>query len=112
MSPSEALEKVLSEAIRTCDPVLTEHFRRQVGSYPPGCLVRLANGETGVVTHRDVGDGVLEVRCLRDASGKTIPATVHRRTSEPDCSIAEVLSEDDADLRFSMKQVWGEQASL
>jgi HD-GYP domain-containing protein (c-di-GMP phosphodiesterase class II) len=112
LSPKEALDKVLSDTIRACDPVLTEHFGRQVGSYPPGCLVRLANGETGVVTHRDVGDGVLEVRCLRDANGKTIPATVHRRTSEPECSIAEVLSEDDADLRFSMKQVWGEQASL
>jgi len=112
LTPNEALDRVLGDTIRSCDPRLAEQFRRQLGTYPPGCLVRLANGETGVVMHRDNGDGVIEVRCLRDSSGKTIPATVHRRTSEPECSIAEVLSEDDADLRFSMKQVWGAQASL
>jgi hypothetical protein len=74
--------------------------------------VRLANGESGVVTQRDAGDGVVEVHCLRDRAGKSFPATVHRRTSEPECSIAEVLSEDQAELRFSMKQIWGAQAAL
>jgi hypothetical protein len=52
------------------------------------------------------------VRCMRDASGKAYPASVQRRTNEPECSIREALSEDQADLRFSMKQVWGAQAAL
>lgn len=112
LAPNEALEKVLGDTTRTCDPVLAEQFRHQLGNFPPGCLVRLANGELGVVTHRDAGDGVVEVRCLRDGAGKSIPDTVHRRTSEPECAIAEVLSEDQAELRFSMKQIWGAQAAL
>ena len=112
LAPNEALERVLSDTRHICDDVLTEQFRRQVGKYPPGCLVRLANGELGVVTQRDAGDGVVEVHCLRDRAGKAFPATVHRRTSEPECSIAEVLSEDQAELRFSMKQIWGAQAAL
>ncbi|WP_395407848.1 HD-GYP domain-containing protein [Pseudoduganella sp. UC29_106] len=112
LAPNEALERVLSDTKHICDPALTEQFRRQVGKYPPGCLVRLDNGELGVVTQRDSGDGVVEVHCLRDRAGKPFPATVHRRTSEPECSIAEVLSEDQAELRFSMKQIWGAQAAL
>jgi len=112
LAPNEALEKVLGDTLRTCDPALAEQFRRQLGNYPPGCLVRLANGETGVVTQRDLGEGVVEVRCLRDGAGKSIPAAVLRRTSEPECAIAEVLSEDQAELRFSMKQIWGAQAAL
>jgi HD-GYP domain-containing protein (c-di-GMP phosphodiesterase class II) len=110
--PNQALEKLLADASHSADPMLIEHFGRQLGKYPPGCLVRLTNGELGVVTQRDGGDGVLEVRCLRDGSGKSIATTTHRRTSEQGCEIVEVLSEDQADLRFSMKQIWGAQASL
>jgi len=112
LAPDEAMERVLADTAHMSDPVLAEQFRRQLGKYPPGCLVRLANGETGVVTQRESAQGVIEVRCLRDSSGKTIPIALHRHTNQPDCAIEAVLSEDDAELRFSMKQIWGAQAAL
>jgi hypothetical protein len=49
---------------------------------------------------------------MRDAAGKAMPASVHRRTDQPECTILEALTEDQADLRFSMKQIWGAQAAL
>jgi len=112
MLPDEALDKLLHDPLHPADPVLQEQFHRQVGKYPPGALVRLANGELGVVTCRDGGDGVLEVQCMRDAAGKALPAHVQRRTDQPECAIREALTEDQADLRFSMKQIWGAQAAL
>jgi HD-GYP domain-containing protein (c-di-GMP phosphodiesterase class II) len=112
MLPDQALDKLLHDPAHPADPALQEQFHRQVGKYPPGALVRLANGELGVVTARDGGDGVLEVRCLRDAAGKALPSAVQRRTSEPECAIREALTEDQAELRFSMKQIWGAQAAL
>lgn len=112
MLPDEALEKLLTDPAHPADPLLSAEFHRQVGKYPPGALVRLANGETGVVVQRDGGDGVLEVRCLRDAAGKPLANALHRRTDEPHCEVAQALSEDQADIRFSMKQIWGAQAAL
>ncbi len=112
MLPDEALDKLLHDPAHPADPVLQEQFHRQLGKFPPGALVRLENGEIGVVLCRDDGDGALEVRCMRDPSGNAYPASVQRRTSEPECSIREALSEDQAELRFSLKQVWGVQASL
>lgn len=112
MLPDQALEKLLHDPAHPADPGLEEQFHRQIGKYPPGALVRLANGELGVVTSRDTGDGVLEVRCMRDGSGKSLPSAVQRRTNEPECAIQEALTEDQADLRVSMKQVWGAQAAL
>jgi HD-GYP domain-containing protein (c-di-GMP phosphodiesterase class II) len=88
------------------DPALIQQFGVQLGTYPPGTLVRLANGETGVVT----GRGALSVHALRDADGT--PISLVRSTDEPDYAIDAALHEDDARLRFSMKTVWGELAAL
>jgi hypothetical protein len=49
---------------------------------------------------------------MRDGAGKALPTSIHRRTDQPECSIIEALTEDQAELRFSMKQIWGAQAAL
>ncbi|WP_256077103.1 HD-GYP domain-containing protein [Massilia sp. YIM B04103] len=114
--PDEALNRLLEELAADADAPLREQFHRQIGKYPPGSLVRLENGEIGVIAHRDASgeslDGVLTVHCLRDAAGKLPAAVILRSSSDGGCGIAEVLSEDQVDLRFSMKQIWGAQASL
>ncbi|MBJ7313574.1 HD-GYP domain-containing protein [Rugamonas sp. CCM 8940] len=110
--PDQAMRNLLEENVPPLDPVLAEHFAHQLGNYPPGCLVRLQNGEVGVVTQRRADDGALGVRCLRGAAGATLADAPLRSTGDNDCAIAEVLSEDQAGVRFSMKQIWGVQASL
>lgn len=117
--PDQALARLLGDPGKIADAVVAEHFASTLGKYPPGCLVRLRNGEIGVVTQGGA-EGDLHIHCLRDAAGKPMrdasgaPLTVAalRRSSDPDCAIAEVLSEDQAEVRFSMKQIWGMQASL
>lgn len=112
--PDQALRALCEDQQHAVDPLLARHFVEQLGKYPPGCLVRLANGEIGVVTRRvTLPDGdELHVHSLRDAAGVPLPTAAVRRTSDADCAIAEALSEDQAAIRFSMKQVWGAQASL
>lgn len=104
MLPPLALDKLRADG--DYDPPLIEQFGAQLGTYPPGTLVRLANGETGVVAIR----GALHVQALRGADGT--PISLMRRTDEPGNAIEAALHEDDAQLRFSMKTVWGELASL
>ncbi|SFM22752.1 HD-GYP domain-containing protein [Rugamonas rubra] len=110
--PDQAMRNLLEDHELPLDPVLAEHFAHQLGNYPPGCLVRLQNGEVGVVTQRLSDDGLLGVRCLRGTAGAALADGPLRSTGDSDCSIAEVLSEDQAGVRFSMKQIWGAQASL
>ena len=113
--PDQALRSTFIDADPPVDPELARHFIEQLGKYPPGCLVRLQNGEVGVVTRRvanDDGHEELGVHCLRDSTGAPMATPALRRTGERECGIAEVLSEDQANIRFSMKQIWGPQASL
>ena len=115
--PDQALRNMFVDKQHPIDAVLAEQFILQLGNYPPGSLVRLQNGEVGVVTERNTGPGGLHVHALRDAAGIAIPPAAlafaaRRSTSEPEFAIAEALHEDQAGVRFSMKNVWGEQASL
>jgi HD-GYP domain-containing protein (c-di-GMP phosphodiesterase class II) len=104
MLPPLALDKLRADA--GYDAALIERFCAELGAYPPGTLVRLANGETGVVA----GRGALMVHALRGADGA--PMSLERRTDTPGNAIDAALHEDDARLRFRMKTVWGELAAL
>jgi HD-GYP domain-containing protein (c-di-GMP phosphodiesterase class II) len=108
--PNLALRNLIDDKAAPADPMLIEHFQRELGDFPPGSLVRLQNGEIGVVSRR-VGD-CLQVHCLRTPSGAALSPAELRRTGDDSCAIAEALSEDQASIRFSMKQIWGLQASL
>ncbi|MEO5932788.1 MAG: HD domain-containing phosphohydrolase [Duganella sp.] len=110
--PDQALRNLMEDKASPVDPALARHFQCELGDFPPGCLVRLASGETGVVSHRLAGGDALHVHCLRDAAGATLPPAEQRRATGDRHAIAEALSEDQAAIRFSMKQIWGAQASL
>lgn len=87
-------------------------FEAEVGEYPPGTLVRLANGESGVVSSRRGADGAIQVHTLRDTLGVPFAPIERRSTREPHFAIAEALHEDSAGLRFSMRQIWGDPAAV
>jgi HD-GYP domain-containing protein (c-di-GMP phosphodiesterase class II) len=110
--PPVALARLASEASMPADPSLIAHFTEQIGAYPPGTLVRLQNGETGVVSARKNAEGVLRVHMLRAADGSTFAPAEARYTGDAGCAIEEALHEDQARLRFTMKQIWGELASI
>jgi HD-GYP domain-containing protein (c-di-GMP phosphodiesterase class II) len=104
MLPPLAIDKLRSDG--GYDVALIDQFCAQLGAYPPGTLVRLANGDIGVVA----GRGALLVHALRGADG--VPISLVRCTDEPGHAIETALHEDDARLRFRMNTVWGELAAL
>jgi len=110
--PPAALQKLATEHEMPVDPAVIGHFTEQIGAYPPGTLVRLDNGELGVVSARMDAAGVQRVHVLRAADGSPFPLAELRQTDEAGCAIVEALHEDQARLRFTMKHIWGELAGL
>lgn len=56
---------------------------KEVGLFPPGASVRLANGELAVVLRRGELAHLPEVCAVQGADGMALPQPVRRRTSEP-----------------------------
>ncbi|MFL6657907.1 MAG: HD-GYP domain-containing protein, partial [Massilia sp.] len=63
--PPLALSKLEGESEMPVDPAVIAHFSKEIGVYPPGTLVRLENGELGVVSSRQDQAGALRVHVLR-----------------------------------------------
>ncbi len=110
--PSLALRNLVEDTAAPVDAQLADCFRRELGDFPPGCLVRLEGGEIGVVSRRQGCSRGLQVHYLRDAAGALLSPAQPRCLGDGPLNISEGLSEDQASTRFSMKQIWGAQASL
>ena len=104
--PPVALDKLRGSDELPADPAVLAHFAEQIGAYPPGTLVRLQNGEIGVVADAS------QVFVMRGADGAMLAQTALRDATAALYGIDAALHEDDARLRFTMRQVWGELAAL
>jgi HD-GYP domain-containing protein (c-di-GMP phosphodiesterase class II) len=110
--PSLALRNLIEDTVAPVDTQLANCFQSELGDFPPGCLVRLEGGEIGVVSRRQGCSNGLQVHYLRDAAGTLLSPAQPRCLGDGPLNISEGLSEDQASTRFSMKQIWGAQASL
>ncbi|WP_338847318.1 HD domain-containing phosphohydrolase [Massilia sp. W12] len=108
MRPDMALQ-----ALQTGHPQDTRIWQvlaRELGPYPPGALVRLANGETGVVSHQAAQDQRAHI--LFDAAGHAVLyQNLERVCNSGPFEIHHCLHQDEVDIRFHMKQIWGQLAS-
>jgi HD-GYP domain-containing protein (c-di-GMP phosphodiesterase class II) len=109
--PDVALEKLFLGDDLPADVTLARHFIEQIGKYPPGSLVKLDNGELGVVSHCDA-TGALTVHALRGSDGKPVQPPAPRSLVNGGCKIVQAMHEDDVGVRFNMKHIWGELAAL
>ena len=64
---------------------------KELGVYPPGSCVRLANGEVGVVVRRGEAAHLPEVRSLTDPRGQALPAAPLRDTAQAPYKVVEGL---------------------
>lgn len=110
--PSTTLREIFLERGKSVDPALAAYFIKVLGIYPPGTLVRLNNGEIGVVSRKGGGATTPIVHALVGPRGVSLSIPVRRDTASEPFSIKETLHADQADIRFSMHQVWGSEASL
>lgn len=103
--PSLAAKDLLSRQAATIDPTLASVFLKEVGIYPPGTVVSLANGELAVVVRRTLNPAQPVVRSLRAPSGVRYPVPPKRLTSKPVYGIQEVLPHDHI-RGFDLTTLW------
>jgi HD-GYP domain-containing protein (c-di-GMP phosphodiesterase class II) len=102
--PNAALREILLESRQS--PLATVLIR-ELGIYPIGTLVRLHNGEVGVVTRKGLSTTTPYVHALLGPRGAPLEVPLRRSAKGDLHGIREVLDEQQAGLSFRLEQLWG-----
>lgn len=85
---------------------LMQRFIKTIGVYPPGSWVRLADGETAIVTHRQSNSSTPMVRSFVSRLDEPFPRPMLRDTSDPDYRITGISEPPDKRVRIHMSSLW------
>jgi hypothetical protein len=84
---------------------MTAALVKEFGIYPPGCYVRLASGETGIVVQRGATITSPVVACLTTASGHPLAQPSRQTTTEKAHAIACVVGEGSLKARLPLDRL-------
>jgi len=85
-----------------------QFFIMELGNYPPGTIVQLANSEIGVVTKTSFNRNTPIVHAFMKPQIGDYGTPVKRNTAKDKCfKIQRVLQNDDQQITFNVKKVWG-----
>jgi HD-GYP domain-containing protein (c-di-GMP phosphodiesterase class II) len=110
--PNVALRDIFLASGKGMDSTFAAHFIKVLGIYPPGTLVRLNSGEIGVVSKKGRSADTPVVHALVGPRGAPLVIPLKRNTAIEIYAIKEALSDVQANIHFSMHQVWGNEARL
>jgi HD-GYP domain-containing protein (c-di-GMP phosphodiesterase class II) len=110
--PNAALRDILLSSNKTVAAGLAAVLIREFGGFPIGSIVRLEDGEIGVVTSKGETNLTPCVHALVSPRGAALTVAIKRDTHKPAHAIKEVLRLDQIGLKISMRQLWGEIASF
>lgn len=101
------LRDIMLDSGKTVDSAIAALFIRELGFFPPGLIVQLLNGEVGVVTKRgEKADAPVVHVCTRPGQGN-LPRPIQRNTSLGGNKIRKILMNDDPNVTFERRLVWG-----
>lgn len=112
LMPNMALRDVFMKNGKPSDPMLAAYFVKELGTYPLGSLVRLINGEIAVVTKRGKTATTPGVHAFIGPRGAPLSFPIARDTSKDLYLVKEAVPGEAATIRFSMQQLWGNEAAL
>lgn len=107
MAPTDALRQVFLGQGRDVDQTLANLFIKELGVFPPGGFVRLANGELALVTHRGHDGLSPRVASLLTPRGAPYARPLPRDTGTRDCAIRETALRDESMLLADVLPLWG-----
>ena len=84
---------------------MTAALVREFGIYPPGCYVRLASGETGIVVQRGSSITAPVVACLTTPNGLPLALPTRRETGDKGYAIAGVVGESSVPTKLPLDRL-------
>lgn len=97
--PSSVIKHLLLNEGDTIDLLHVGALNQSIGIYPPGTIVRLRAGETGVVSDNDT---FRTVKVFLDAEGNPLPSVVTRKTDKGPLRIAEAIRLESSKIPFDL----------
>lgn len=91
LTPHEALSTMFSQLRSQFDPLALSTFVRCMGVYPPGTLVVLSNGATGLVVSQNTTKPLRPVVLIYDPSVPKEEAILVDLETEPDVSVTKAM---------------------
>lgn len=79
---------------------------KEIGIYPPGTFVRLANGETALVVRRGSTANAPEVLSLKSADGMPYGTPQPRATSRKPFDVVAVIPRDQINIQVNIEKIW------
>ncbi|MDD5176490.1 MAG: hypothetical protein PHQ05_08740 [Sterolibacterium sp.] len=93
-------------SITTANPFIAVLIK-EIGIYPPGSLVKLANGETGIVYKLSTNAHTPVVLSLTNSRGTPELKPIRRDTAREEFKIQSVITRDRINLRINPAGLWG-----
>jgi HD-GYP domain-containing protein (c-di-GMP phosphodiesterase class II) len=109
-SADVALQNSLNSDGGSIDDKLLNLFTQTIGSYPPGSVVQLNNGETGVVIRRDKKSKSPQVLALFNHSDMLHSQPQIRNSAIAEYGILKVLDNRIVAGAMPLALIWGEDA--
>ncbi len=103
----EIMRQLLSSKNRQYDIRISKALIAELGVYPPGVLVKLATGETALVTRRGESRLYPEVFAIWDPDGMPYAEPVPRLVENMEFGIRSITQHVDAG-RINVKKFWGD----
>lgn len=110
--PQRLLQHVFGPDLERLDHILARLLMGRLSSFPPGSVVRLSNGEMGIISRRTAeADGTpREVLAFLDPSGRPQHVPRPRRIGPRDCRIQGYAHDDQPRLPpYDWQSIWGYQ---
>lgn len=109
--PNQALRELFMERGQTVEPVIAAYFVKELGLYPPGTVVKLTNGETGIVSKSADNARTPWVHSLIGPRGAPLSFPIRRKTSESLYAIHDVVDPRKLDFPIRLQAIWGSDAA-
>ncbi len=111
--PKDALRELFVAGAAKFDPRLVQVLVKQLGVFPPGTVVKLANGEVGVCVRRTNDARKPVLRAVIDPGGQLYATPKRRDIDETASKIIEVLPpERHRNIRSLIVQLWKKDLEL
>lgn len=108
LTPQESMKEIYLNVGKKTDQDIVNLCVRLLGVYPPGTFVKLANGETAVVTQRGAKAHTPIVYSIVKSNSKDMfLGPMKRDCSKDEFSIIEIINAEQEKIRINPYQLWG-----